>query len=405
MREFITTIETSGKLKIEGFEEIEAICIFKDDFYSVKLKKGTFELFADSDIINQFEPWKKFIFNGKCGRTIEGVITGFNNYIELNLRKIKLNYIANEITKWIKYSDKIEHSIKLQFNIPYVSLLGRQIKNSYGFYSDYILKFISDPFKLLVNGIEITFNEKISIIKDELKSPNCIFSREIYPTVEIKLNKCSIIDTVNKVEFLISDIFLIISFLLNHRITSFGYNCEIFDNDGILVDTLNYKNYNISDCEDFFINETNFKFKNDFTINTVNKFTNNFISSKEKVSISRIINSYLSINETRIFEPKFNTSYFLLEAISKLIIKPSGKIKAEKLILKAFEKSEIDNSEINFEPSQNSKKVNWLITEYRNNLAHSNNFECDEGIIYDEFSKIVKLSRCLIIWYLNSINK
>lgn len=193
---------------------------------------------------------------------------------------------------------------------------------------------------------------------------------------------------------------------MNHRFSFYFYKAEYYDENGELTETFERKEKNWVTGNEF-LKEKNYDdfdkyFKMDNLSLLINKY---FEKSNEIEKIKEIIYSYLTIKEIKIFEPQYLLSYFLLEGISKLIVMPTSYISSEELIKEASIKSEIDIRKYNFKISRNrlndqNSKLEWEISEYRNKLTHFNNDEFNKDEIYDEFVKMMKLARKLIISYI-----
>ncbi len=100
------------------------------------------------------------------------------------------------------------------------------------------------------------------------------------------------------------------------------------------------------------------------------------------------------------------STYFLVEAISKVIIDPTKPIKSEQLITEACSILGIDIGSINFVKSHKrlsnpKSELEWEISEYRNYLTHFNSGAYNFDIIAKEQIKMIDLSRKLIFGYIN----
>lgn len=149
MRKYIKNFEFIGNLKIDNiFEQDDVRCIYEDDYYSNKLMKGHFEVgrFA-ADFLKKLD-FNKFIFKDKSGRTINGKVTGFSQKSSYNDNKNILYYLADDFTHWFYWNENIPAKVKIQYKIPYIYNLNRDIQFSYGYDESYIFKFAS-PKKFL----------------------------------------------------------------------------------------------------------------------------------------------------------------------------------------------------------------------------------------------------------------
>lgn len=400
MREFITTIDTIGELNIEGMEPLKVRCFLKNDHYANKSNEGTFEVMDYSASIMNNVKEKDFIFKDNSGRNIEGTIFGFQFKTEYNERRFILKFTANSYIQWLRWNENEIANLKVEFRMPYVKLLSRDLINSFGVYPDYIIKFVTDPLELTVDGIKIVFEERATFIKDEKIEPNAIFNLDLYPTIKIEFRESSFDKVLDDLENLFDTVLLVISFLLNHRLISFEYYAVLTDDSEKIVESFLSKNFKKGFCDDYLKKINNQNFESFFIAENINLLCDKFILKNKEKDLKRVINAFLSIDELEIFQPMFLSSYFVLEAISKLIVAPESSIGSEDLILAAMKKAEINDSDIDFISPVNSSSIKWHIYEYRNHLAHFNENEIREDLIFGEFEKIMRLTRMLILWYI-----
>lgn len=399
MRKFLTTTETTGILFIEDLPEINVRCTYTDDHYSTRFKKGTFEILNFDTKTVEDAVGKKFKFEDSSGRDLKGRIIGFSHKTEYNEHRYTLNFTIEELLQSIKWTENEIVTLNIEFKIPYVELLSRDLRSSHGFYPDYIIKFDSEVLVLKVADYEIKIEERVNFVRNEDIKPNSIFNRELFPTISTSVTSKNYIDEINKIEILMDSVLLVVSFFLNHRINSFQFYAQLSDANSKNVETILYKNFKRGTCKDFLdspIHEFNLSFQED----NLSKLINKFIERNKDKDIERLLNAFLSIDETRIFQPMFLSGYFVLEAISKIIVNPRVKMGSEDLISNAMEIAGINEDEISFIEPINGKKIKWHIYEYRNHLAHFNESELRDDLIYTEFEKIMKLNRKLILWYI-----
>lgn len=401
MREHFVTRKVVGNLIFKGkhtFKNVRAE--YKYDIYSNKNMEGTFEV--DNQIgakfLNDFQSLNEYEFKGQ-GISIKGEILGwsFGN-------GDKLNFDIYEIKEWNLHVHKEPCKLIISYNIPYVSALSRKVKKSWLEDDDYIVKFNGEEFKLFVDEFLISFNEKIALLNHI--EPDSIFNRKIYPKIELLIGQTAyafIEDIVKKLDMILEDSIIIISMLLFKRFNKFGYSISLLDETEALMQQIEHRDTLKNSGSDLMFSdnlEFNKYFKAEYVSSLIITFRNLCAIDKEKYT--RIIHSYLSIHEVGIIESKFREVYFLLGAISKLIVNPQDNDPGfESLLNDACIKSGIDLNNVRFRPSEKSKKLKWLISEYRNELIHYNFFtNIKNEMIIEEYYKMLAILRKLMIYYL-----
>jgi hypothetical protein len=409
LREYIKTYEFTGTLKIEDYFEKENVrCIYKDDYYSNNLMEGHFEVSnLSADLINKLGYFEDFRFEDKSGRIICGKINGVTLNTGNNERKDILIFFVNDFTQWIKYSENKTVKVKISYSIPYISFFSRGIDFSYCYDDSYIFRFSSPKKVLSLNSGDIVFDDWVYSLKD--KKPDSIFKKELFIDIEKNVgDEDKKIELLNENENILKDILAFISFILNHRFSFYYYKADFYDEKGIITEALNRKESEwITGSE--FIKENNsryFNFEKLSTMENISLIVNKFLENKNEIDkIKELIYSYLTIKEIKIFEPQFLLAYFLLEGISKLIIKPVSGNTSEQLIKDALSFYNIDINAYNLKVSRNrikdcNSKLEWEISEFRNNLTHFNSDYFNHNEMYDEFIKMKKLARKLILCYI-----
>lgn len=395
MRKFIVTEKLIGKIIINNKYEFDNVKgEYQYDIYSNSYFKGSVKINNFLSSIKSIQEIDKFEFNGN-GLTIFGQVTK----IKFGETEI-IDFSIDELIQWIKYSNELPTMVHINYYIPYISALSRSLKYHYPD-DNHILNFSSEEFKINVHGLSIIFFEKINVI--EYKEPDKILNRLLFPQIKIVLCKNDeIIDKLNFCEILFHETMRILSLLLFKRLYSFGYKADILGENNRLIQKFIYKSTKKQSTQDYLL-ENGHNFNKFFNTDNISKIIESLLhlEKTKKEKYIRVLNAYLTIGELKIFEPQFKDAYFALEAISKLIVKPSGKISSENLISEACNQAEIDIFKITFKSATKSKKLKWLISEYRNELTHFNfetHFEMND--LVKEFSKIMKLLRMLIIYYL-----
>ncbi|MFZ1288505.1 MAG: hypothetical protein WAR79_00320 [Melioribacteraceae bacterium] len=409
MREEITKHEFNGKLIIEDFFEEENVrCFYEDDFYSNELMKGQFETgYLTSEFLTKFanREQTKFIFTDINGQKLEGRITGYSIPTKQNDRRDFLNFHTESYHQDLLYSENTPTKIELRYLIPYLSIFSRDIIFFYGLYEDYIFKFNSPKFELNLNIGRININDWVYSKKHI--EPDSILTKEMYLELEAPINdyneKAKIIDYWwDRIE----EIMLGISFLINHRASYMGFDAELKDEKNKLTEIITYKSSEKRIGDDF-LKEVSSDFKKFFSQNNLTVFLNSLLDKINSVpDIRRILYSYISIFEIPNLQPQFLSTYFLLEAISKMIIVPTKKMKSENLIKEASAKLGIDINSINFvQSNERRKKLNseleWEISEYRNYLTHFYGRASDIDTVVKELVKMIGLCRKLVFGYIN----
>jgi len=406
MREFIKTYEFTGKLLIEDiFEQDNVRCIYEDDYYSNKLMKGHFKVGRLSADFLKSVNFNKFIFKDDSGRVLEGEITGYSLETEYNDRKNKLYFFVKEFTHWFYWNHNKPVKVKIQYNIPYIYVLNREIQFSYGYDESYIFKFASPKKMLKFNSGDIIFDDWVYSLED--KKPDSIFKRELFIVIEKNVYDIDKkIELLNQNEIFLKDILVLLSFILNHRFSFYFYKAEYFNEKGELTETFKRKEKEWVTGDEFLKERNNQDFDKYFKMENLDLLIYKFFEKEnESKRLKKLIYSYLTIKEIKIFEPQFLLGYFLLEGISKLIIKPNSFNNCEKLIKDAASKYSIDINSYNLKTShkrliKSDSKYEWEITEYRNNLTHFNEEEFNFSDMIDEFIKMKKLARKLILCYI-----
>lgn len=411
MREFIKNIETYGTLEIKSnklkIEDVRAE--YKTDYYKTSSVHGIFYLKSlSASFVNNFRENKDFIYITLDYETISGYIY---NVTPVNYKKYHwaLYFRIVDIFSWVRYNSKTPKQLKIDFRIPYVKVFNRHLYKSNDVRKNLILKFTSKPIKVLVEGSHFVFNEQISIIKNNY--PDDIFSRDIKPSVEIKLgNNYNLLGIVKKHKLYLDNIMLIVSFLVCNSMRSFGYTCNIYDGDNDIVQTITYNDFDIVSGEEFIEERIDGKFKEKFTGSNIGKLVRSYIKVQTP-KLTRIIHSFLTAHELTIIEVRFLSSFFVLEGICKIISQKRGiklknydrqtQSKTEEIIKIVCSKLGIDLNKIVFTSNTKKNKFKWLISEYRNSLVHSNQLNINFDIMHRETERILMLSRKLILNYLH----
>ncbi len=320
---------------------------------------------------------------------------------EYNSSWQELKFDLTKFSQRFVWNDNEIRSIRLKFSIPYIKDLSRELKYSYGLYPEWLYKFGNKPFTLDINNQLIEFEEKVYCY--EYKEPDSILARELFVRVNLSRESQVIEKLLGEYKSIVNDIMLIVSFLFNHRMSPYSFTAELLDEHGKLVESSDFKESKKlcgADC----LMESSENFKKYLSSINVSKLIENFINKepKEKRSITILVNKFLTLGETKIFEPKFLSGYFLLEAVSKFIVNPKNIIDSEKLIEDAVVKSEVSKEDFKMSHKRRAdpkSKLQFEITEYRNYLTHFNHQDTYDGqVMFEEYLKIVRLCRKLILW-------
>lgn len=393
MREYIERGEYKGQLKVED-ESMDVVCIYEDDYYSNTKMNGEFRISScfTSDELSRFIG-KPFEFRSDAGQEIKGKISWSTHNFGINqdARSI-LKFKAESFYHHIKYNEKDFETAEIIYQIPYIKPFARDI---YSPTDDCILQFTSKPTIFTIDKDDLMIDERIYLT--EYQAPDSVLRRETQVIFKKEqITNSDFKELLEKSFEKINEVLLMLSFVLEHRISSFGYHARFFS-EGQLVQTIDYKESGRECGEDLLKSLSN---KNDFKNEIIEKFIQSYLKHEQKNNIKRIIFRYLMTLETPIFEAKFLSSYSLLEGISKIVVNSSERRGPEELIKSAAEKSNVD---LDFIERKNSKKLKWYITEYRNYLMHFND---NLPIVWDElikeYGKIIELSRKLILYKIAS---
>lgn len=411
MRKNIENFEITGSLEIEGYKTFDKIiCIYSDDCYSNHPNDCMFKFdYISAELHNTLNPpYPNFKFIGNDYKIITGKCNGFSTHTNYEERK---NYVLgqiDEIYSEVVYSEKKPNEYLAVFNVPYISLLSREVEYNFVKDENWIIKYTSPPISFKVANKEIKIDESIKLIKYE--KPDSIFNRQVKIYIKSKIDKYEINEIRrNLLEFM--DIFVAsVSLILFHRINWFQYYIYVNDENDKGVGVFYQKLYHRSTGEDYLKEISDKKILNKYlTKDNLRLIISNMLefNKNKRKELLRIFYSYITINEITRFEPKFLEAYFTLVAISKHIVKPDQNTNEVQLIKDAIDITKIKLSEIDFATSMSKRKkddvkAEWLIYEYRNNLVHFNNFEFNNDEIYKEYEKIVKLIRRLIFFSIDS---
>lgn len=313
-----------------------------------------------------------------------------------------LSFEANIFTQWIILENKRPVKVKLKYSIPYINVFSRGVRFSHGFDDDYIFKFVSPKFMLDLNFGTIIFDDWVYAVK--LQEPDSKFTRELFIEIETEVSNYEDRNNLlNNCEDKIKDICMMISFIINHRFSLYGWNASFLDPEGKLTETINHKIGNIGIGDEFLEERVNDNFKKYLTEKNLSLIINKYfaITANSKL-FNKIIFSFINIGEIETFEPMFLSAYSLLEGISKVIVNPVKRVSSETLIKKAAEMANVDTgfSLSHKRTLKSSSRLEWEISEYRNYLTHFNEVEFDNHTIFEEYQKIMKLARKLIIFYI-----
>jgi len=400
LRKHIINRRTKGKFIFwDKYTLDDVYCDYEYDLYSNHNMNGIIEFDGLSkdiydDFMKDINPCK---FIGNDGVYIEGSI------FSLPLGHGKIKFQIEIIKEYYSYSNEEPDEIEISYYVPYITPLSREISRNTDNTKKVLFSFKKDEFTIVTDCKEIIFNEVVNLVKYD--EPDYIFNRLMYPKLLLKINKDEDINKIIDNNFaLIQKLMLIISFLLFNRINTFGYKVKVFGRNK-LISQLKYRNAAQKSSEDYTSN-IGYKFEKYFTSENISKLLNSYLhlDNSKLEKLERILYSFISISEQKIFGPKFSSTYFLLAAISKIIMQPKNYSKDEECIKLASEKVNIDIKRINFEISpkrlkKNNSKCEWLITEYRHELTHFNFEKYDIKILLHEYNKMMYLLRKLIIFY------
>lgn len=234
-------------------------------------------------------------------------------------------------------------------------------------------------------------------------------NHRIYPKIELNVNEnIDSIELLKGLELLIKDLMMIISFLIFHRVSPFGYLAKFFDNKGNLTEEITYKSSEIECGDEYIIDDHTSKFTKYFTGENISLLLNSFSNKtiNEQKELKKLIFGFVSLSEKITFEYLFLKSFIVLESFCKFI-KLKNKIDIPKSN-KGYTQSLIEivlgenGLETEIEKFKRSNDGIWIITTYRNDLVHFNNVEFDNELIIQEYQKLMLLNRRLILRYIAS---
>lgn len=405
MRKIIKSYSSKGKFVFDNEHEFENIkCNYQYDLCSNKNMKGYVEIpTTQGKFINSVfkKENRDCNFFGKYGLNISGVIRNVSIDDSTNI-----SFDITEIKEKDKYEDGKPNLLNIYYFIPFILNLSRGISSHYKKYSNIILKYNEKEFVINTSGVKVKFQETLDLKKH--KKPDYLLYRFITPVIQLNNN---IPFTEKQFHDIMQEIMLILSLIYFKRFNVFGYRIEYLNNNKLLS-TLTYRYANIN-CGKDFTEDCGYKFNEFFKSKNISNLVKRYnnLENNQKERFKRIVNNYLVISEDTIFETKFKNTYIVLCAISKLIIpkliipdknKPSD----EDYIKKACVKAKVILSVINFKESPNrtrnkNSKLEWLISEYRNELIHFNYDKYKQEEVFDEYIKMMHVLRKLIIFYLN----
>jgi len=402
MREYIKKIVSHGKLEIFGEDKVKdefenVRCEFSYDILSSKKIVGVFEIPQMYDNIGN----KKFIFKDDVERELKGNITGSTFEHIGGYRYNTLNFSIDEFTRSQWFSTANPKRLRIDFLIPYISYLSRSVLTYHFVENDYHFKFSDEVYKILVNNIEVRFDEFASFV--EATEPDSKMYRMLYPTIELNING-NVDESVEELKKLFDDVLLILSLVLDNKMRCFGYFLKLYDeNDKIILD-YEHRITTVKSRGGFVKKHVNNKFEEIFTKEKITTLVNNFINHENKDLIRTSSYDLLTSQELDTFEPRLVWTIFSLEGVVKIITNKVGEITkfGEVVNLACSERyMNVDLNDYNFLKSENDDH-RWLITDYRNNIAHFNNKKFDDEVIFDEYKKVIRLARNLLLKYLDS---
>lgn len=412
MKKFIENTISSGKLYLNNrlFKE-NAELNFKDNFYTNHLKTGSIKLdYLNAEFLNNFRVNKyKFKFTDNENRIYLGKITGFQLKSEIYTHFYYLNFKIEKYQQQCRFKKFKIHSLITTYKIPFSYLLSRGLESSFGFTDEYIIRFRKPEFSIKIDNNVINFAEHSYFPKH--KKPDRLFRRLIVPTIkeEFKIRK-KIFPNLNEKERLMNDVMLIISFLFYHRMDWYGYKSELMDKNEKMHEFIEYKDYNKKMGEDYLFEDELNEFEKYFTEDILSDFIQKFRLKNRsfKKTINSFIDELISIKTKNSYKSRLIDSLFLIEAICEFITReyhiPYNSSKSyssyQEKIKSVINYFKIPYKKILFNYSNQKKKSRklWFITDYRNQIAHSNirkNFSWQKTV--PEYIKVMKLIRRLII--------
>jgi len=400
MREKVLSKKIKGKFIIFDKHVFDNIyCDYSYNLYSNHNMKGCVYLdFISKEIYNEHTTNSKCEFFSIYGDYIIG------NVSSLPIPSGKIEFDIKEIVESHYYSEERSNKLNVLYYIPFIKPLCREIIRPFSTDNNILFTFMNNEFEILLENFKINFIEEVKLVK-HIK-PDYLLNRFLYPNIKIEIKDNEKISEVLKYYYnSIDRLFLIISILLFFRIKPFGYEVYAFNNDIITFES-KFRESLIKSTEDY-DNDVGSKFKKYFNGENISILYNSYkkLGNIKTENYTRILNSYLSLSEIKLFEIKFRDTYFLLCAISKVLLDVKNRKRDEDLIKESCKLADINLENINFEISpnrinDNKSECEWLITEYRHELTHYNFIKYDKSKMYKEFEKMIILLRKLILFYL-----
>jgi len=400
MREKIFNKRIKGKFIVYDkyiFEDV--FCDYSYNIYSNHNMIGSVYLDRISkDLYDDYISNYKCEFQSIYGDYIEGDVKS------LPLGRGKIEFKINKINETLYFNEEKANKLTILYLIPFIKPLSRGIKMPLLGDEKILVTFNNDVFKIPFECNIINIKENVNLIEKD--KPDFLLNRSIYPEIILNIDDETDNNKIVKYYFKsVNDLFLVISLLLFYRVKSYGYNLYAYRNEKIVYES-KYRDSESKSVDDY-LNDVGSKFKKYFIGENIEILYNSYkkLDSNKLYKFNRVLYSYISLSELKILEIKFRDTYFLLCAISKLIMDNKKHNRDEELIKESCKIAEIDLAEINFEISPNKfRKPNciceWLITEYRHELTHYNFIDYDNNKLIIEFEKMIKLLRKLILFYL-----
>jgi len=406
------SITNVGKLYINNklfkeYAEIE----FEDDGFTNRKRLGTFKVdFITAEFENNFYSKKqKFRFLDSDNNEYRGIIYGIREDSQVYSRVSRLNFALTMKQQYVRYSSDRCKTLNIYFGIPYCSLLSRRTKMSYGFYPEYIVKFIEEPFKIVVDGFDIVFDDSIDLV--DINKNKGIIKRYITPSISLEFkHRSKLITQLNQIEKIMTDVMIVLTFYFNHKIDWYSYNAQLLNRNKKLFEFLKYKNFEKNIGKEYEVEDKHSKFEEYKNSNIINELILKYrqLSTTDKKLFDSFVNDLAEIKDINSLKSRRSIALFILDAICNYMISKhkivyrsgNGYSNYQEKIRGVMKFFEIDSKLINFSYSNVKTKRNirlWQITNLRNSLAHADSKLIIESIRFkNEYVKLLKLIRILL---------
>lgn len=306
---------------------------------------------------------------------INGLTNGISSINDVSLR---IDFNITEFYSVLKdITQNIPKELNIVFTMPYISFFDRTIRNKSFLGNDKLLELIDEKFKFDLLGYNFEFIHNISTYQKDLNKIN------VHADLGLKISKYgdSYIDIKNSIrnlENIVSEIFVLLSFIFSTKIDSNGWYLIVIEEDNKYGYEIFYRNYERKLGKP--LKQKKYKvcrnFNKYFIPENITKLTYSFVNKEEitRTRIKGLIYFLSTCIEMEYVNTRFINAYFLLTAISKYIVKNERSMTDSNLFGKALEITGLEYYRDVFRKKIWTKKdtIFWHIEEIRIHIAHSN---------------------------------